>query len=182
MSSLEGEEWQKALDNNDTDTKRKICYTVSFPESNCRSPPNRRAATMGADAAVSIQKRGGVVRNDDVEQSLKDPIPADIGPRPQSRAECWSGQTLKVTGASPLTNKEAHSRSYIKADKRDGPCSKNVTLFAGPSIYEIGCCNLSNDDSQEEDVGKKAEETRDLKRQVNPYDWVGSVENYDYLP
>ena len=87
----------------------------------------------------------------DVEQSLKDPILADVRSRPHSSAEFWSGQTLKVTGTGPLTNEEVQSRSYIKAEKSDGPCSENVTLFAGSSIYEIKCCDLSNDDSQEDD-------------------------------
>ena len=135
---------------------------------------------MDAAAAVCVKKKGDLVRND-VEQSLKDPIQANVGSRPQSGAECWSGQTLKVTGTGPLTNKEVQSRNDTKIEKRDGSYSENDALFAGPSIYEIKCCDLNNDDNQEEDIGKKAENARDLKIHVNPYEWVDAVENNGYL-
>ena len=106
---------------------------------------------MGAAAAVCVENGGVLVRND-VEQSLKDPIRTDVGSRPQSGAEGWSGPSLKVTGTGPLTNKEVQSRIDIKAEKRDGPYSENNTLFAGLTIYEKEGC------------------ARDLKRQVNPYE------------
>ena len=96
---------REILDINGTDTKREICNTIPFPGSNYRSPPYRKIATMGAAAAVCVQKRGGLVCND-VEQSLHDPIRADVGSPPQSEAECWLGHTLKVTGTGPLNNKE----------------------------------------------------------------------------
>ena len=187
-STLREKSGSETLDNDGTDTKREIRNTVPFSGSNCRFPPYRRTATIGAAAAVCVLKRGNTVRID-VEQSLKDPIRTDEESRPQSRAECWSGQTLKVTGTGPLTNKEVQSWNDIKAEKCNGPYSENVTLFAGPSIYEIGCCDISNDDDSQEErknIGKKAEEARDLKRQVNPYDGVGTVGNngnlYEYGP
>ena len=101
---------------------------------------------MGAVVPVCVQKRGDLVRNN-VEQSLQDPVRVDVGSRPQSGAEYWSGQTLKVTGTGPLTDKEVQSRNDVKAGKRDGPYSETITLFAGPSIDKIEWCDLSNGDS-----------------------------------
>ena len=131
---------------------------------------------MGAAAAVSVQKRDSITRNDGVEQSLKDPI---VMSRPQCRAECCSGRNK--TGTGLVTNKKVQSRNDIKAEKGDDPYSENNILFAGPHIYEIRYCDRTNKDNQEEEFGKNAEKARDLKKQVYLYDWVGTVENNDYL-
>ena len=125
---------RETLDNDGTDTKRERCNTVPFPGNNCRSLPYHRTATMGAAAPVCVKKRGDITRNDDIEQSLKVPIRADVRSIPYSREECWSEQTLEVTCTGPLTNKEVQSRKDIKAEESDGPCSENATLFAGQSI------------------------------------------------
>ena len=42
------------------------------------------------------------------------------------------------------------------------------------------CGDRTNKDNQEEN-GKHAEKARELKRQVNPYEWVGTVEDNGYL-
>ena len=69
---------REIIDNDGTDTKQEIRNTVPFPGSKLQAPLYRRIATMGAVAAVCVQKRGGEVRND-VEQSLKDPVRVDVG-------------------------------------------------------------------------------------------------------
>ena len=44
------------------------------------------------------------------------------------------------------------------------------------------CCDRTIKDNQEEKFGSEnAEKARDLGKRVNPYDWVGTVENNDYL-
>ena len=133
---------------------------------------------MGAAAPVRVQKRDNVTRNGDVEQSLKDPI---VRSQPQCREECWSGRNK--TGTGLVTNEKAQSRDDIKAEKGYGPYSENNTLFAGPHIYKIMCCDRTNKDNQEEEeIGSKnAEKARDLGKQANSYDWVGTVENNGYL-
>ena len=45
-----------------------ICNTVPFPGNSCGSFPSRNVTTTDAAAALCVQKRGGLVRND-VEQS-----------------------------------------------------------------------------------------------------------------
>ena len=132
---------------------------------------------MRAAAVVSVQKRDNITRNDDAEQSLKDPM---VRSQPQRRAECWSGRNK--TGTGLVTNAKVQSRNDIKAEKGDGPYSENNTLFAGPHIYEIMCCDRTDKDNQEEEFGSKnVEKARDLGKQVNPYDWVGTLENNGYL-
>ena len=44
------------------------------------------------------------------------------------------------------------------------------------------CCDRNNKDNPEEKFGSEnAEKARDLGKQVNPYEWVGTVENNGYL-
>ena len=43
------------------------------------------------------------------------------------------------------------------------------------------CCDRTNKDNQEEENRKHAEKARDLKRQINPYEWVSTVEDNGYL-
>ena len=95
--------------------------------------------------------------------------------------ECWSGRNK--TRTSLVTNVKVQSRNDIKAEKCDGPYSESNTLFAGRHIYDIMCCNRTNKDNQEEEEfgSKNVEKARDLGKQVNPYDWVGTVENNGYL-
>ena len=61
-------------DNEGTGTEPKKSNTVPFSGNNYRSSPYRGTATMEAAAAVNVQKRDNITRNDDVEQSLEDPI------------------------------------------------------------------------------------------------------------
>ena len=70
-STLEEKSGREILDNDGIDTKPEKSNTVPFQGNNCRSFPYRRTATMGAAAAASVQERGNMTRNDDVEQSLK---------------------------------------------------------------------------------------------------------------
>ena len=71
--------------NEGTGTKPKKTYTIPFPGSNCRSSLYHGTATTGAAADVRVQKRVNIRRNDDVEQSLKDPI---VRSQPRIREEC----------------------------------------------------------------------------------------------
>ena len=59
--------------NGGTGTKPKKSDAVPFPGSNYRSSLYRGTVTIGAAAAARVQKRDNITRNDDVEQSLKDP-------------------------------------------------------------------------------------------------------------
>ena len=45
------------------------------------------------------------------------------------------------------------------------------------------CCDRTNKGNQKEDKfgSENAAKARDLGKQVNPYDWVGTVENNGYL-
>ena len=164
--------------NEGTGTEPKKSNTIPFAGSNYRSSPYRGTATIGAAAAVRVHKGNNITRNDDVEQSLKDPI---VRSQPQCREECWSGRNK--TGTSLVTNAKVRSRNGIKAEKGCGPYSENNTVFAGPHIYQIMCCDRTNKDNQKEDKfgDKDAEKARDLGKQVNPYDWVSTVENNGYL-
>ena len=80
---------REAPHNEGTGTEPKKSNTIPFPGCNSRSSPYRGTAIMGAAAAVRVQKGDNITRNDDVEQSLKDPI---VRSQPQCRAECWSGR------------------------------------------------------------------------------------------
>ena len=159
-------------------TEPKTTNTTSFPGSNYRFSLYRGIAARGAAAAVRVQKGDSITRNDDVEQSLKDPI---VRSQSRFREECWSGRNK--SGASLVTNARVRSRNDIKAQKCYGPYSEDNTLFVGPHIYEIMCCDRTNkDDPEREKFGSEnAEKARDLGKQVNPYEWVGTVENNGYL-
>ena len=165
--------------NEGTGTKPKKTYTIPFPGSNCRSSLYRGTATIGAAAYLRVQKRDSITRNGDVEKSLKDPI---VRSQPRIREEeCWPGQDK--SGISLVANARVQSRNDIKAEKGYGPYSEKDILFAGPHIYEIMCCDRTNKDTQEEKkLGREhAEKARDLKKQVNPYEWVSTVEDNGYL-
>ena len=73
------------------------------------------------------------------------------------------------------------SRNDIKAEKGYGPYFINYTgiIFAGPYIYEVMCCDCTNTKKQEEEElgSENVEKARDLGKQVNPYEWVSTVEN-----
>ena len=157
--------------------QRKL--TIPFPGSNYRSSLYRGTATIGAAAAVRVQKGDNITRNDDVEQSLKDPI---VRSQPRCREKCWSGRNKSGT-TSLVTNARVRSRNDIKAEKGYGPYSEHITLFAGPHIYEVMCCDRINEGNQEEETfgSENAEKTRDLGKQVNSYEWVGTVEKNGYL-
>ena len=128
--------------NEGTGTKPKKTYTIPFPGSKCRSSLYRGIATIGAAADVCIQKKDNITRNDDVEQSLKDPI---VRSQPRIREEFWSGRNK--SGISLLVaNARVQSRNDIEAEKGYGPYSENDILFAGPHIYEIMCCDRTNKD------------------------------------
>ena len=124
------------------------------------------------------RKETSITRNDDVEQSLKKTI---VRSQPRCREECWSGQN-KTGTTSLVTNARVRIRNDIKAEKGYGPYSENNTLFAG-HIDEIMCCDHTNKDNQEEEKfgSENAGKVRDLGKQINPYDWVGAVENNGYL-
>ena len=147
--------------NEGTGTKPKKTYTISFPGSNCRSSLYRGTATIGAAADVRVQKRDNITRNDDVEQSLKDPI---VRSQPRVREECWPRRNK--LGISLVANARVQSRNDIKAEKGYGPYSENDILFAGPHIYEVMCFDRTNKDNQEEEkLGREhAEKARDLKK------------------
>ena len=165
--------------NGGTGTKPKKTYTILFPGSNCRSSLYRVTATIGAAADVRVQKRYNITRNGDVEQSLKDPI---VRSQPRIREEeCWPGQYK--SGMSLVANARVQSRNDIKAEKGYGSYSEKDILCAGPHIYEIMCCDRTNKDTHEEKkLGREhAEQARDLKKQVNPYNWVSTVEDNGYL-
>ena len=100
--------------NEGTGTEPKKTYTISFPGSNYRSSLYRRTATIGAAAAVRVQKGDNITRNDDVEQTLKDPI---VRSQPRFREECWSGRNK--SGTSLVTNARVRSRN--EAGKGYGP-------------------------------------------------------------
>ena len=55
--------------------------------------------------------------------------------------------------------------------------------IAGPHIYEKMCCDRTNKDNQEKEKlgSENAEKARDLEKQVNPYEWVSTVEDNGYL-
>ena len=170
-----GEKGERETPHNEgTGTEPRKPNTISFPGSNYRSSLYRGTATIGAAAAVRVQKGDKITRNDNVEQSLKDPI---VGSQPRFREECWSGRNK--SGISLLTNARVRSRNDMKAEKGYGPYSENDILFAGPHIYEIMCCERTNKDNlEEEELGSQnAEKARDLEKQVNPYEWVSTVEN-----
>ena len=165
--------------NEGTGTKPKKIYTIPFLGSNCRSSLYRGTATIGAAVDVRIQKRDSITRNGDVEQSLKDPI---VRSQPRIREEeCWPGQDK--SGISLVVNARVQSRNDIKAEKGYGPYYEKYILFAGPHIHEIMCCDRTNRDTQEEKkLGREhAEKARDLQKQVNPYEWVSTVEDNGYL-
>ena len=161
--------------NEGTGTELKQSNTISFPGSNYRSNLYRGTATTGAAAAVRVQKGDNITRYDDVEQSLKDPI---VRSQPRCREDCWSGRN-KTGTTSLVNNARVRSRSDIKAEKGYGPYSQHITLFAGPHIYEIMCCDRTNKHNPEEEKfgSENAEKACDLGKEVNPYEWVGTVEN-----
>ena len=164
--------------NEGTSTEPKKTYTIPFPGSNCRFSLYRGTATIGAAAAVRVQKGDNITRNDDLEQSLKDPI---VRSQPRCREGCWPGRN-KTGTTSLVTSARVRSRNDIKAEKGYGPYSEHITLFAGPHIYEIMCCDRTNKGNQGEKFGSEnAEKARDLGKQVNPYEWVVTVENNGYL-
>ena len=72
-----------------TGTEPKKTYTIPFLGSNYRSSLYRGTATIGAAAAVRVQKWDKIIHNGDVEQSLKDPI---VRPQSRFKEECWSGR------------------------------------------------------------------------------------------
>ena len=74
MTTFREKDERETPDNEGTGTERKKSNTVPFPENNYRSSPYRGTATIRAAAAVSDQKSDNITRNDDLEQSLKDPI------------------------------------------------------------------------------------------------------------
>ena len=171
------EKGERATPHNEgTGTKQKKIYTIPFPGSKCRSSLYCGTTTIGAAADVRVPKRDNIPRNDDVERSLKDPI---VRSQPRIREECWPGQYK--SGISLVANARVQSRNGIKAEKGYGPYSENDILFAGPHIYEIMCCDRTNKDNREEEkLGRgHAEKARDLKKQVNPYEWVSRVEDND---
>ena len=43
------------------------------------------------------------------------------------------------------------NKNDIQTEKGYGPYCENNTLFAGPHIYEIMCCDRTNKDNQEEE-------------------------------
>ena len=98
--------------NEGTGTEPKKSNTVSFPGSNYRSSLYRGTATIGAVAAVRVQKGDNITCNDDVEQSVKDPI---VRSQLRFREECWSGRNK--SGTSLVTNARVRSRYDIKAEK-----------------------------------------------------------------
>ena len=117
-------------------------------------------------------------KENDAEQSLKNPI---VRSPPRCREECWSRRNKP--GISLVTNTRVQSRNDIKAEKGYGPYSENDILFAGPHIYEIMCCDRTNKDNLEKEKlsSENAEKARDLKKLVNPYEWVSTVEDNGYL-
>ena len=131
--------------NKGTGTEPKKTYTIPFPGSNYGSSLYSGKATIGAAADVRVQKRDNITRNDDVEQYLRDPI---VRSPSRCREERWSGRNK--SGISLVTNARIRSRNYIKAEKGYGPYSENDTLFAGPHIYEIMCCDRTNKNNQGE--------------------------------
>ena len=97
------------------------------------------------------------------------------------REECWPGQNK--SGISLVANARVQSRNGIKAEKGYGLYSENDILFAGPHIYEMMCCDRTNKDNRKEEKldREHAEKARDLKKQVNLYEWVSTVEDIGYL-
>ena len=57
-----------------------------------------------------------------------------------------------------------------------------MVSFSQVHTSEIMCCDRTNKDNQEEEElgSKNAEKARDLGKQVNPYEWVSTVENNGY--
>ena len=157
---------------------QKKVKTISFPGSNYRSSLYRGTATIGAAAAVRVQKGDNITRNDDVEQSLKYSI---LRSQPRCREKCWSGRNK--SGTSLVTNARVRSRNDIKSEKGYGPYSKDNTVFAGPHIYEIMCCDCTNKDNPEEETfgSENAEKARDLGKQIHLFECVSTVENNGYL-
>ena len=151
--------------NEGTGTIPKKTYAIPFPGSNYRSSLYRVTATIGAAAAVRVQKGDKRTRNDDVEQSLKDPI---VKSPPRCREENWSGRNK--SGTSLVTNAKVRTRNDIKAEKGCGPYFEDNSLFAGPHTYEIMCCDRTNKDNPEEEKfgSENAEKARDLGKQVIP--------------
>ena len=165
--------------NEGTGTKPKKIDTIPFPGNNCRSSLYRGTATIGAAADVRVQNRDNITRNGDVKHSLNDPI---VRSQPRTGEECWPGHNK--SGISLVANARGQRRNGIKAEKGYGPYSEKNILFAGPHIYEIMCCDRTNKDNQEEEkkLGREhAEQALDLKKQVNPYEWVSTVEDIGYL-
>ena len=125
-----------------TGTKAKKIDIIPFPGNNCRSSLYRGTATIGAAADVRVQNRDNTTRNDDVEQSMKDPI---VRSHPRIREERWPRQNK--SGISQVANARIQSRNDIKAEKGYGPYSEKVILFAGLQIYEIMSCDRTNRDN-----------------------------------
>ena len=178
MPTLREKGERKTPHNEGTGTEPKKPYTIPFPGSNYRSSLYCGTAAIGAAADVRVQNGDKITRNDDVEQSLKDPI---VRSQPRFREECWSGRNK--SGISLVTNARVRSRNGIKAEKGFSPYSENDILFAGPHIYEIMCCERTNKDNQKEGEfgSENAEKARDLGKQVNPYEWVSTVAYKGYL-
>ena len=177
-STLREKSERETPHNEGTGTEPKKTYAISFPGSIYRSSLYRGTATIGAAADLRVQKRDNITPHDDVEQSLKDLV---VRSQPRFREECWSGRNK--SGISLVTNARVRSRNDIKAEKGYGPYSENDILFAGLHIYEIMCCDRTNKDNlEEEELGSEnTEKARDLGKQVNPYEWVSTVENNGYL-
>ena len=96
---------------------------------------------------------------------------------PRFREECWSGRNK--SGISLVTNARVQSRNDIKAKKGYGPYSENDIMFVGPHIYDIMCCDRTNKDNLEKEKlgSENVEKARDLEKQVNPYEWVSTVDD-----
>ena len=178
MSTLREKGERKTPHNKGTGTEPKKTYTIPLPGSNYRFSLDRGIASIGAAAAVRVQKGDKITRNDDVEQSLKDPI---VRSPPRCREECWSERNK--TGISLVTNARLRSKNDIKAGKGYGPYSEKDIIFASPRIYEIMCCDRMNKENQEEQKlgSKNAGKARDLGKQINPYEWVSTGEKNGYL-
>ena len=154
------EEGEREMPHNEgTGTEPKKTYTIPFPESNCRSSLYRGTAAIGAAADVRVQKGDKITRNDDAEQSLKEPI---VRSQPRFWEECWSGRNK--SGISLITNARVRSRNVIQAKNGYGPYSESDILFAGPHICKIMCCDRTNKGNlEEEELGSEnVEKVRDL--------------------
>ena len=175
-STLGGKDGRETPDDKGTGTNPKKTDTIPFLGINYRSTLYRETSTIGAAAAVSVQKRDDITCNDDVEQPLKDPI---VRSQTRFREGRWSGRNK--AGTSLVTNARVQSKNGIKAEKGDGPYSEDDIPFAGPHIFEIMCGDCANKDNQVEEPDKNAEKARGLKEQANHYEWVSTVEDNGYL-